>query len=107
MTPEETNLMLTLLANAIAQKLTDQQLAQAAALLTQLGTTLGFLASQRALESAGQGDGAASGDGVTTAGQASRLEPPCPAGRERPPCPGSGPCPQSPGEPAGSSATGR
>ena len=67
MTPEETNLMLTLLANAIAQKLTDQQLAQAAALLTQLGTTLGFLASQRALESAGQGDGAPSGDGVTTA----------------------------------------
>lgn len=106
MTPEETNLMLTLLANAIAQKLTDQQLAQAAALLTQLGTTLGFLASQRALESAGQGD-TAPNNSVTATGQGARPARSCPERRERPPCPGSEPCPQSPAGPAGSSATDR
>ena len=50
MTPEESNLTITLLANAMAQGLTDQQLVQAAAVLTQLGTTLSTLAALRALD---------------------------------------------------------
>ncbi len=41
------NLLLTLLANALADRLTPAQLVQAATLVTQLGTTLGFLATQQ------------------------------------------------------------
>lgn len=44
------NLLLTLLANALADRLTPAQLVQAATLVTQLGTTLGFLAAQQATE---------------------------------------------------------
>ena len=44
------NLLLTLLANALADRLTPAQLVQAATLVTQLGTTLGFLAAQQATD---------------------------------------------------------
>ena len=48
MDPCQQNTLLTLLSNAISARLTTDELAQAASLLTQLGTTLGFLATQRA-----------------------------------------------------------
>ena len=105
MTAEETTMALTLLASAMAQKMSEQQLVQTASLLTQLGATLGFIASQRALESTGQG--ADSGSGVTSGGQQGYPARPCPERTEKSPCPGSGPCPQSPAAPEGSSATGR
>lgn len=103
MTAEETTMALTLLASAMAQKMSEQQLVQTASLLTQLGATLGFIASQRALESTGQG----ADSGVTSGGQQGCPARPCPERTEKSPCPESGPCPQSPGEPVGSSATGR
>ena len=48
MDPCQQNTLITLLSNAISARLTTDELAQAASLLTQLGTTLGFLATQRA-----------------------------------------------------------
>ena len=45
---------LALLASTLAQRMTEDQLVQAAALFTQLGTNLSFLASQRALDAVGQ-----------------------------------------------------
>lgn len=45
--------IVTLLANLLAERLTEDQLTKAAAILTQLGTTLGFIAAQRALDQAG------------------------------------------------------
>ena len=48
MDPCQQNTLITLLSNAISARLTTDQLAQAASLLPQLGTPLGFLATQRA-----------------------------------------------------------
>ena len=48
MDPCQQSTLITLLSNAISARLTTDELAQAASLLTQLGTTLGFLATQRA-----------------------------------------------------------
>ena len=54
MTAEEKTMALALLASTLAQRMTEDQLVQAAALFTQLGTNLSFLASQRALDAVGQ-----------------------------------------------------
>lgn len=43
------NAIVTLLANLLSERLDEEQLA-AASVITQLGTTLGFLAAQRALD---------------------------------------------------------
>ena len=44
------NAIVTLLANLLSERLDEEQLAAAASVITQLGTTLGFLAAQRALD---------------------------------------------------------
>lgn len=44
------NAIVTLLANLLSERLDEEQLTAAAAVITQLGTTLGFLAAQRALD---------------------------------------------------------
>ncbi len=90
------NLLLTLLANALADRLTPAQLVQAATLVTQLGTTLGFLAAQQAAE------GSAPFTVSSPAQTASGREP-----TGKPPFPGSTPSPQNPAEPEAFSATGR
>lgn len=41
------NAIVTLLANLLSERLDEEQLAAAASVITQLGTTLGFLAAQR------------------------------------------------------------
>ena len=46
------NAIVTLLANLLSERLDEEQLAAAASVITQLGTTLGFLAAQRALDAA-------------------------------------------------------
>lgn len=42
--------LITLLANMIAEQASQEDLVQLASILTQLGTTLGFIAAQSALE---------------------------------------------------------
>ena len=44
------NAIVPLLANLLSERLDEEQLAAAASVITQLGTTLGFLAAQRALD---------------------------------------------------------
>ena len=44
------NAIVTLLAHLLSERLDEEQLAAAASVITQLGTTLGFLAAQRALD---------------------------------------------------------
>lgn len=44
------NALIALLANVLAEHLTEDQLLQAASIFTQLGTSLGFIASQKALD---------------------------------------------------------
>ena len=104
MTAEEKTMALALLASTLAQRMTEDQLVQAAALFTQLGTNLSFLASQRALDAVGQN---ATSSQVTSSGGRCSPKPTCQAAKETPPSPKSGPCPQNPGGPEGSLATGR
>lgn len=74
--------MITLLANLVAEHLDEAQLVTAAAIITQFGSTLGFLAAQRAADASGS-----SRSSLSPAGSAAQ------AGAEDPEAQGGAACP--------------
>ena len=97
--------IITLIANLLAERLDEAQLVAVASLLTQLGSTLGFIAAQQASDSA---RGAKSGQSqLTNSGPAASPAQSSQEATGRPPSQGSAPSRKSPGPPEASSATGR
>ena len=101
MNASEKTAIIALVANLLAEHLEEEQLVAAASILTQLGTTLGFLAAQRAFDTTGR-----TGVGVVTPSEPAQT-PSFQAPTETPPSQGSAPSQRNPVSPAASSATGR
>lgn len=103
MNASEKTAIITLLANLLAERLDEAQLVAASAILTQLGTTLGFLAAQQTSNTSGR-----TGLGVTAPSSADLTQAPSSQERtKRSPSQESGPSRKSPGPPEASSATGK